>query len=390
MRSGPHLQFDSETRTATVHLDHLNGARTIGWQIFDPDTGTFIREGDWLPVSGSAAEVRVELPKEKGRYHVYVSPVDEQQGWTYQAGKPFLLIEAAVEGGKATLVRHGLTTLRALRLRNFLLGIGKAFTYPVHSIWKNRSLIRSMIRRDIMARYRGSFADIFWTVLSPVLLMATYFFVFGVVLESRFGEDRSRTGFALYFLAGMLPWLPFAEAAARAPNSMLEHRTFIKKVVFPVEILTVTQTVAALITQAFALAVFLIALFIARGDFPGHVVFLPLLLVPQVLFTLGVTWFLSATGVFFRDLGQIMGFLLTLWFFITPICYPEASLPQNIAPLLIQNPIYALVSGYRDLLLGDQLPKWESVARLWAIGLVSAILGHAWFYKLRKSFADVI
>jgi lipopolysaccharide transport system permease protein len=316
--------------------------------------------------------------------------VDEAKGWDYRAGRPFLLLDAEVEGGRATLRSWMLTTERALRIRNFVAGIGKAFSLPVLAIWKNRDLIRSMVRRDIMARYRGSFADIFWTVLSPVLLMATYFFVFGVVLQSRFGEDNSRTGFALYFLAGMLPWLPFAEAAARAPNTMLEHRNFIRKLVFPVEILTAAQTFGALVTQAFALAVFVIALFIVRGDIPVLLIWLPLLLIPQVLFTLGVTWFLAAIGVFVRDLGQIIGFLLTLWFFITPICYPEASLPAEVAPLLRKNPMYVLVDGYRLLLLESRVPAAGTLLKLWSVGIAAAVLGHAFFYKLRKSFADVI
>jgi lipopolysaccharide transport system permease protein len=260
----------------------------------------------------------------------------------------------------------------------------------VASIWTNRSLIRSMVRRDIMARYKGSFGDILWTVINPVLLMATYFFVFGIVLDSRFGPDGSRSGFALYFLAGMLPWLAFSEAIGRAPHSMVEHRNFIKKLVFPVEILPVTQVVAGLVTQGFAVVVFLIGLFIFRGDVPGTALWLPVLLVPQVLFTLGTAWFLAALGVFMRDLGQIIGFLLTLWFFLTPICYPEASLPEGSAAILGKNPIYVLVRGYRAIFLEHQAPAFHSMWKLWVVSGAVFLLGHAWFYKLRKSFADVI
>lgn len=390
MRDRPEVQFDPDTRVAFVHMDAPNGASAVGYQIFDPDTGTFIFEGEWQPVRDGRAEVRIELPPERGRYHVYVSPIDDKRGWDYHAGKRFVLIEAVVEHGQARLIDTAVTTLRALRRRNLFGTFVTTFTLPVQSIWRNRGLLRSMIRRDIMARYRGSFGDIFWTVLNPVLLMVTYFFVFGIVLDSRFGPDQSRTGFALYFLAGMLPWLPFAEAIGRAPNAMMEHRTFIKKLVFPVEILPVTQVVAALVTEVFALGVFIIGLFVIRGDIPTHVIWLPVLLIPQVLFTLGTAWFLSALGVFVRDLGQVIGFLLTLWFFITPICYPEQSLPKEIAPILMKNPMYVLVRSYRDLLLEDQLPVWRSVWKLWALAAFVFFAGHAWFYKLRKSFADVI
>jgi lipopolysaccharide transport system permease protein len=390
MRERPQVELDAENRTAQVRVQAPDGASTIGYQIFDPETGTFIFEGEWQRVAGGAADVRIELPPERGRYHVYVSSVDEKRGWDYDKGKRFLLIDASVENGRARLLGTAITTIRALRRRNYLGAFVRTFTLPLVSLWRNRSLLKSMVRRDIMARYRGSFGDVFWTVLNPVLLMVTYFFVFGIVLESRFGPDGSRTGFALYFLAGMLPWLPFAEAAGRAPNSMIEHRTFIKKLVFPVEILPVTQTIAALVTQAFALAVFLAGLFIIRGDIPAYAIWLPVLLVPQVLFTLGATWFLSALGVFVRDLGQVIGFLLTLWFFITPICYPEQSLPKEIAPILMKNPIYVLVRGYRDLLLESRLPSWGAVWKLWVVAVFVFFAGHAWFHKLRKSFADVI
>ena len=113
-----------------------------------------------------------------------------------------------------------------------------------------------MVRRDILGRYRGSFGGAFWTVLNPLLLMLTYFFVFGVVLRTRFGNDPSRAGFALYFLAGMLPWLAFSEAAGRAPTVMLEHRNFVKKLVFAVETLPVNLVVSGLVSEFFALVLF--------------------------------------------------------------------------------------------------------------------------------------
>jgi lipopolysaccharide transport system permease protein len=247
-----------------------------------------------------------------------------------------------------------------------------------------------MARRDILARYRGSFGDVFWTVLNPLLLMATYFFVFGVVLRARFGADRSSTGFALYFLAGMLPWLAFSEPAGRAPHVVLEHRNFVKKLIFPLETLPVNQVVAGLVTEMFAAAVFLVALLVIRGSMPMTVIWLPVLLIPQLLFTLGVCWFLAGLGVFVRDLGQIMGFLLTLWFFITPICYPEGSLPGNALFILRKNPMYVLVRGYRAILLEGHSPELLPLVKLWIIAAIVFFLGHGWFYKLRKSFADVI
>jgi lipopolysaccharide transport system permease protein len=391
MYGEPKFEVDPESRI--VHASFtLDGAAApvVGYQIFDPGTGTFIAEGEWQPARSGSMDMQIVLPPERGRYRVFLSPIDESAGWFYQLGKPFLLIDAEVEGGRAQLLEAGETTLRVLRLRNFVSNVRKAFTLPVRSVWTNRSLLRSMVRRDILARYRGSFGDVLWTVLNPLLLMSTYFFVFGIVLQSRFGADNSRSGFVLYFLAGMLPWLAFSEAAGRAPYVLIEHRNFIKKLVFPVEILPVTQVFSALVTEAFALGIFLIGLLLSRGSIPLTILWLPVLLIPQVLFTLGVAWFLAALGVFMRDLGQMMGFLLTLWFFLTPICYPEASLPPQAAGILTKNPIYVFVEGYRAVFLEHSAPAFHSLWKLWVVSGVVFLLGHAWFYKLRRSFADVI
>jgi lipopolysaccharide transport system permease protein len=402
----PEFALDAASRTITASFRLVNSSEEhwrrddsffIGWQMFDPESGTFIAEGTWssLPSDLAPAEtapisVLVRLPKERGRYHVYISPIVQGQGWFYQHGKPFLLVDAAVENGQARLLEGRVTTLRALRRKDIGQAFAKIFTLPVQILWRNRRLVQSLVRRDILARYRGSAGDVLWAILNPLLLMATYFFVFGIVLQSRFGPDNSRTGFALYFLAGMLPWLAISEAVGRAPHVILEHRNFVKKLVFPVEVLPVTQVISGVMTQAFAMAIFLVALFVIRGSIPVTVVWLPVVLVPQILFTLGLTWFLAALGVYLRDLGQVIGFLLTLWFFITPICYPEASLPPEAAGILSKNPVFVIVRAYRAVFLEEIAPAWQSMWKLWVVAVAVFLLGHAWFYKLRKSFADVI
>ncbi|MEI9976145.1 MAG: ABC transporter permease [Ignavibacteriota bacterium] len=195
-----------------------------------------------------------------------------------------------------------------------------------------------MVRRDILGRYRGSFGGSFWTFINPLLLMLTYFFVFGVVIRD---ETLSRSEFALYFLAGMLPWLPFTEAAGRAPSVVLEHRNFVKKLVFAVETLPVNLVVSGLVTELFAVLLYCGFLLAIRHSIPLAILWLPLLLIPQILFTAGISWFLAGLGAFVRDLGQIIGFLLTVWFFITPICYPERQLLAK-APFMTRNPMYVL------------------------------------------------
>jgi lipopolysaccharide transport system permease protein len=369
----------------------------VGYHVFDAATGTLIVDGarvhpDRDVKPGEIARVRIEfeLPPEDGDYQTIVSPLRENVRWYYEDGWPFLLVEAVVRNGVPTLGRVAVATSATLRRERALRAIGRAFVYPWRTIWSNRSLIRVMVRRDVLGRYRGSFGGSFWTIFNPLLLMLTYFFVFSVVLETRFPGDPSRSGFVLYYLAGMLPWLAFSEAVGRSPSVMLEHRNFVKKLVFAVETLPVNLVAAGLVTEFFAVLLFCGVLLAIRHAVPATVVWLPLLLVPQVLFTAGLSWFLAALGVFVRDLGQILGFLLTIWFFATPICYPETSLPASATVLLSRNPIYILVRGYRAILLDQHSPAFGSLWKLWLLSLAVFILGHAWFYKLRKSFADLI
>jgi lipopolysaccharide transport system permease protein len=258
------------------------------------------------------------------------------------------------------------------------------------ALWKHRSLTLSLARRDIQARYRGSFGGSLWTVIQPLLLMLTYYFVFGVVLEARFPGDSSREGFVLYFLAGMLPWLAMSETWGRSPNLIPEHGSLAKKMVFPVEILPIVRVLAALAAEGVALLLLLALMLITGRRIPLAAAWLPVLLVPQLLLTAGLSYFLAATGAFVRDLAQIIGLILTLLFFLTPICYPESSLPPVALKLQGLNPVYGIVQGYRRTILEGNAPDAERLVMLWVAAAVIFLLGKRWFNRLQGSFADVI
>jgi lipopolysaccharide transport system permease protein len=367
-----------------------------GYHLFDDPTGTLVVDGARLPlhlgpgVSRDFA-MKIATPSEPGEYSVYVSAMREHVAWFYERGWPFVLVDFSVDDeGTALLRRWRATDIRSVRIRRFARGAGRGFTLPFRSMWRNRGLIRTMVRRDILSRYTGSFGGAFWTLLNPLIMMLTYFFVFGIVLKTRFPNDPSRTGFALYFLAGMLPWLAFNEAVARAPFIMIEYRNFIKKLVFPVETLPINLVASGLVTEFFGMIVFALALLIIRGRVPLTLIYLPLVIIPQILLTTGISWFLAALGVFVRDLGQVIGYLLTVLMFVTPIFYSEQGLPKVAADLEKVNPIFTLVHSYRAVLLEAQPPDWRSLGWLALGAAIIFLLGHAWFYKLRKSFADLI
>jgi len=401
----PRIEFDAGGRVAHAEFDLRNDSSEtwraaegfrVGYHLFDSDTGTLIVDGARVTLTGdvapgASAHVRLEFeaPPEDGKYRVLISPMREGVRWYYETGWPVLAVEVSTEGGVSRMELPRVTTAAALGRKNAVRAVGRALVYPWLTIWRNRGLIRVMVRRDILGRYRGSFGGSFWTVFNPLLLILTYFFVFGFVLNPK----KDPTEFAAYLLGGMLPWLAFSEAVGRAPTVMLEHRNFVRKLVFAVETLPLNLVFAGLVTECFALALYCVFLLAAGRGVPATILWLPVLLIPQILFTAGLAWFLAALGAFVRDLGQIIGFLLTIWFFLTPICYYDSALVDRapwVARLLFKNPMYQLVGGYRSIFLWRQMPAFGHLWKFWVLSLVVFVLGHAWFYKLRKSFADML
>ena len=392
-------QLDVELRFRNDGPDEWSpsGGYSASYQVFDTETGVLILDGERTDFSGVVApgdtvtfSTRIELGETPGRFLVFLSPLAEGVAWFFDRGSPFLLIEAEVTELDTMVHRSEVTSMRAVRLRRAMRSAVRAFTYPFATLFRHGPLIRSLVRRDIAGRYRGSYGGMFWTLIHPLLMMLTYYFVFGLVLQARFGPDDRPSNFVMYFLAGMLPWLAFSEAVGRAPTTVIEHGSFVKKLLFPVEALPVTLVLAGLVTEAFGVAIFVAGMLLFGYTPTAAVLYLPLLLIPQFLLTLGLSWLLAALGVFFRDLGQFIGFLLTAWFFTTPICYPETSLPQSYLWLFELNPLYVLVKSYRAIFLEASAPPWTALGYLTAGAAFLFIAGHAWFYKLKRSFADVV
>jgi lipopolysaccharide transport system permease protein len=390
-------------RRVTAAFDLLNQSTetwraadgyALGYQIFDPETGTLVIDGtrqsparDMAPGDRAHFEVVLALPHEPGRYRVFLSMMREHVAWYWERGWPFVLTDAMVDDeSQGRLGATRVATNRQLKLERAMRAVRLALSLPFETIWSNRSLIHSMTRRDILGRYRGSFAGAAWAVLNPLLLMATYFFIFGIVLKA---NNDTALDYVLYFLSGMLPWLAFSEGVGRAPTILVDYRNFIRKLRFPVEILPLTIVGSGLVTECFGIVIFLAGLILIRGGLPLTVIWLPALIVPQILFTAGICWFLAALGLFVRDLGQVIGYVVTLWFFLTPICYSEDAL-KHTAPILAKNPIYLLVRAYRSVLKEGHAPDKQALLAFWCLAIVVFLAGHAWFYKLRKWFADVI
>ena len=251
-------------------------------------------------------------------------------------------------------------------------------------------LIFSFAKRELLGRYKGSALGIAWAVLTPVVMIAIFTFIFAGIFGARFGIDQSHWDYALYLFCGLLPWSMFQESVQQSANTIVVNANLVKRVVFPLEALPAAQVFAALGNQLFATIALLIATIIIRHQLEITALWLPALLIPQLLFALGAAWLIASLGVFLRDIAQGMTLLLMAWMYLTPIIYPESIVPERFRLLIDLNPFTSLVRSYRHIFLDGSAPDWPGLAYFSAVALVVFLFGYWWFARTRKSFADVV
>ena len=257
-------------------------------------------------------------------------------------------------------------------------------------LWRHRALIRVFVVREVAGRYRGSFLGLLWSFITPMLMLAVYTFVFSVVFNARWGGGgESRYQFAMVLFAGLIIFNIFAECVAKAPGLVVGNANYVKKVVFPLEILPWVNLGSALFHAGVSLLVLLAALAVVDG-IPWTVLLLPLVLLPFVLLVMGLSWFLASIGVFVRDVGQFIGTVVTVLLFMSPIFYPISALPGSVARFLFLNPLTFIIEQSRELIIWGRLPNWSGLGLYLLFAAVVAWLGFAWFQKSRKGFADVL
>jgi lipopolysaccharide transport system permease protein len=260
------------------------------------------------------------------------------------------------------------------------------------SLWRNRVLIWQMTRREVVGRYKGSVMGLAWSFLNPVFMLVVYTFVFSVVFKARWGVggEETKTQFAVVLFVGMIVHGLFAEVLNRAPSLILSNVSYVKKVVFPLEILPVISMGTALFHGLVSLIVLLIAFAIFNGYLNWTAIFIPVVLLPLVILTLGLAWFLASLGVFIRDIGQTIGIVTTVLMFFSPVFYPVTALPERFQPWLMANPLTFMIEQARDILIWGKPLDWLGIGIYFVFSLLVAWLGLFWFQKTRKGFADVL
>lgn len=260
------------------------------------------------------------------------------------------------------------------------------------NLWRHRDLIVQLTRRDIEGRYRGSFLGILWSLANPLMMLLIYTLVFGVIFRSRWPQARSDglADFALILFAGLTAYTCFSETVNRAAGSVVSVPNYVKKVVFPLEVLPISVLGAALFHMLVSVAVLIVAHLALGGGLPWTIVMLPLVSLPMVFLGLGLAWFVASLGVYIRDIGQAIGIVLQVLFFLTPIFYSIEMIPEPLRSLVLLNPMAPVTENFRRVLLWGDLPSWPGTL-WWTLGTaVVMMLGYAWFMTTRKGFADVL
>lgn len=263
------------------------------------------------------------------------------------------------------------------------------------SLWSNRSLIAQMSKREIVGRYRGSALGLLWSFLNPLLMLAVYTFFFAVVFKSKWGglpsgAEESKTLFAVILFAGMIVHSLFAEVLNRAPTLIISNVNYVKKVIFPIEILPVINMVAAAFHALISILVLLLVLIFSNRYIHWTAVFLPIIFLPLIILTSGFAWILASIGVFVRDVGQTIGILMSVMMFLSPVFYPVSALPAFLQPWIKLNPLTFIIEQTRAILIWGQMPNWTNLLIYTLISIAISWIGFFWFQKTRKGFADVL
>lgn len=265
--------------------------------------------------------------------------------------------------------------------------------HAVESLIKNRRLIAQMTKREVVGRYRGSIIGLAWSFFNPLLMLAIYTFVFSVVFNARWsgiGEESTKMDFAIIFFGGLIMYGVFAECVNRAPTTILGNANYVKKVVFPLEILPVITCGSALFHAAVSIAVLLLAQLVFEGRVPWTAVLFPLVMAPLVMATMGVAWCLSALGVYVRDINQVTGMITTMMMFLSPIFFPMSAMPEEFRSLIAINPLVYFLEEGRNTLIFGVVPDMLHLVYAWVASIAVAAAGFAVFQKMRNGFSDVL
>lgn len=268
--------------------------------------------------------------------------------------------------------------------------VDKTFVSSILLLYKNRSLIISLSRRDILQRYQGSFLGMFWSILTPIIMLAIYTFIFSVVFKAKWGIGGDKYQFSMLLFSGLILFNLFSDILSRSATLMLSHSNYVTKVIFPIEILPWVITLSALFNFILSFGIWFVFYTLLIGLPSISVVFMPLIIVPFCFLCCGFAYFISSLGVFLRDLNQLVTLVVSALMFMTPIFYPITALPEKYQYYMYFNPITNVVEMFRDIAIYNNSLSLINYVIYLSSSLLIYLLGYLCFQKLRKGFSDVL
>lgn len=260
---------------------------------------------------------------------------------------------------------------------------------PFERAWRHRELIRAVVRREFISRFRGSALGPLWAVLSPLVMLLTYTVLFSITVP-QLAAGKSVTDYAAAIFIGLIIFNLFSELAYRAPMLLHEHVNFVKKSIFPSETIAWTATIRAFIYAGISFCVFIVFRLLTAGSLPWTILLTPILIIPFALFILGIVWFFMALGAFTRDVAHIMASIVPVLMFATPIFYTLAQMPPTISPWLKLNVVGDYIEMFRGMAIDGQMPDPLFYIMVVIVSYATFLFGYQFFMRYKSVIVDVI
>lgn len=263
---------------------------------------------------------------------------------------------------------------------------------PFIIIFKHRALIFRLSRREILSKYKGSIFGLSWSVIYPILMLGVYTFVFSIVFKARWDSVGStpKGEFAIILFAGLIIFNFFVECITRSPNLIFENPSYVKKVIFPLEILSITAILTAFFQFIINFGILILFLVIYQNNINFSIILVPIVLFPLIFACIGMSWILASLGVFIRDVHQVIQVISQVLIFLCPVFYSVEMLPKMFRIIIYLNPLTYVINQFRDIVLWNTIPNINFLIMTWASSIIIFLSGFYWFRYTRKAFADIV
>ncbi len=257
--------------------------------------------------------------------------------------------------------------------------------HTIKEIWNYRTMIWSLVHRDLRGRYKASVLGFLWTFIVPLCQLLVYTLVFSVILKSNIER------YYLYLFVALIPWNFFSNCLTGGASCVLQQQSMVNKIYFPREVVPVSYVTGAFVNMLYCeIVVFAVSVFSGVHFSVFAFLCLPLVMLVEYVLALGITFIISAIDVYFRDLEHILGILSMAWMFMTPIMYDISIVPERIRPVFYLNPMTSIVTAYRDIMYSGTVPKFETLGVATGMGILFLILGLLIFGRLKRRFSEVM